>query len=77
MCFQTEKIVEIQDATNNTTLSEEVNETPDDAVIDNAEYRSEDSRGEDGGGADNEEDEETVHPGEASIGKKLWNFLTT
>ncbi|KAF7811233.1 protein CROWDED NUCLEI 1 [Senna tora] len=79
---QSEKIVEIQDgygetrnAVNNTVLSEEVNGTPDDAEEHDAEYRSEscDVDAED----DNEEDEEYEHPGEASIGKKLWTFFTT
>ncbi|XP_054786607.1 nuclear matrix constituent protein 1 [Prosopis cineraria] len=80
---QSEKIVEIQDgsgettrnAANNTALSEEVNGTPDDAGNHDAEYMSEESRGEDT--ADREEDEDIERPGEASIGKKLWNFFTT
>ncbi|KAK4284273.1 hypothetical protein QN277_001128 [Acacia crassicarpa] len=78
---QSEKIVEIQDdydetarnAANHSALSEEVNGTPDDAR-DHDEYRSEESHGE---GADNVEDVDIGHPGEASIGKKLWTFLTT
>lgn len=86
LLVQSEKIVEIQDgygettriAANNTALSEEVNGTPDDAGNHDAEYRSEESHGEDAGRADNEEDDEDIgHPGEASIGKKLWNFFTT
>lgn len=61
---------------NNMALSEEVNGTADDAEENNAEYRSE-SRGEDAGGVDDEDDEDYLQPGEASIGKKLWNFFTT
>ncbi|KAL5177064.1 Protein CROWDED NUCLEI 1 [Glycine soja] len=62
---------------NNMALSEEVNGTADDVEENDAEYRSE-SRGEDAGGVDNEDDEEDyLQPGEASIGKKLWNFFTT
>ncbi|KAI9127685.1 hypothetical protein K1719_000678 [Acacia pycnantha] len=84
LLVQSEKIVEIQDgydettrnAANHPALSEEVNGTPDDAG-DHAEYRSEESLGEDAGGADNGEDVDVGHPGEASIGKKLWTFLTT
>lgn len=77
--FQSEKIVEIEDgyddtrrnAANNAVLSEEVSGTPDDA-----ECQSE-SHGKDAA-VDNEEDDDVYeHPGEASIGKKLWNFLTT
>ncbi|CAJ1837539.1 unnamed protein product [Sphenostylis stenocarpa] len=61
---------------NNINLSEEVNGTADDAEENDAEYRSE-SHGEDAGGVDNEDDEDYLQPGEASIGKKLWNFFTT
>ncbi|KOM36690.1 hypothetical protein LR48_Vigan03g007100 [Vigna angularis] len=61
---------------NNITLSEEVNGTADDAEENDGEYRSE-SHGEDAGGVENEDDEDYQQPGEASIGKKLWNFFTT
>ncbi|ESW11327.1 hypothetical protein PHAVU_008G020600 [Phaseolus vulgaris] len=61
---------------NNITLSEEVNGTADDAEENDAEYRSE-SHGEDAGGVEIDDDEDYQHPGEASIGKKLWNFFTT
>ncbi|TKY64972.1 CROWDED NUCLEI 1 [Spatholobus suberectus] len=62
---------------NDMALSEEVNGTADDAEENDAEYRSE-SHGEDAGGVDNEDDDEDYQqPGEASIGKKLWNFFTT
>jgi len=61
---------------NNITLSEEVNGTADDADENDAEYKSE-SHGEDDGGVEIEDDEDYQQPGEASIGKKLWNFFTT
>jgi len=54
-----------------TVLSEEVNGTPD-----RNGSQVEHSVGDDDDG-DEEEDEEVEHPGEASIGKKLWKFLTT
>lgn len=54
-------------------MSEEVNETEGERVYSGEEFRSE-SREED----DNEGDgDEVNHPGEVSIGKKLWTFLTT
>ncbi|KAK2359731.1 protein CROWDED NUCLEI [Trifolium repens] len=64
----------------NMALSEEVNGTADDAEDHDAEYKSE-SRGEDAGSVDdddeNEFDEDYQRPGETSVGKKLWKFLTT
>jgi hypothetical protein len=73
----TKKVVE------STAMSEEVNGTPEGAVeyVDGDEYRSE-SQGEDAAGVDvmdgdDDEDEQSEHPGEVSIGKKLWTFLTT
>ncbi|GAU14102.1 hypothetical protein TSUD_169270 [Trifolium subterraneum] len=77
-----QKVGETQDDyASNMALSEEVNGTADDAAKDHdAEYKSE-SRGEDAGLVDdddeNEFDEDYQHPGETSVGKKLWNFLTT
>ncbi|KAK7394310.1 hypothetical protein VNO78_14832 [Psophocarpus tetragonolobus] len=61
---------------NNMAMSEEVNGTADNAEENEVEYRSE-SHGEDAGGVDNEDDEDYLQPGEASIGKKLWKFFTT
>lgn len=52
--------------------SEEVNGTPDG----HGEYGDEDSVAEEEED-DDDDDEEAEHPGEASIGKKLWKFLTT
>ncbi|KAI4352260.1 hypothetical protein L6164_006529 [Bauhinia variegata] len=83
---QSDKIVEVHDGygdttnnvANNMALSEEVNGKPDSPEDENdAEYMSE-SRGEVADGTDDQnDDEEYEHPGEVSIGKKLWNFLTT
>ena len=73
--------VGVADITNNlvenTIMSEEVNETPEE-YGDVDEYRSE-SHGEDANvhGEDEEDGEESEHPGEVSIGKKLWTFFTT
>lgn len=52
-------------------MSEEVNGT-------GGEYSGEEFRSESREEADNEgDDNEVNHPGEVSIGKKLWTFLTT
>lgn len=61
------------------TMSEEVNGTPEGAgdYGDADEFRSE-SPGEDASGFDGGDgDDECEHPGEASIGKKIWTFFTT
>lgn len=67
----------------NTALSEEVNRTPEGAgkYGDGDEYRSE-SLGEDAPLVDivdveEEDDDESEHPGEVSVGKRLWTFFTT
>ncbi|KAE8696068.1 Protein CROWDED NUCLEI 1 [Hibiscus syriacus] len=67
----------------NTALSEEVNGTPEQVgeYADGNDYRSV-SHGEghndEGADYDDENEEDDLeHPGEASIGKKLWNFFTT
>lgn len=52
--------------------SEEVNGTTE---YSGEEFRSESREEDDNDGDD--DDEEVNHPGEASIGKKLWTFLTT
>ncbi|KAL8471925.1 hypothetical protein ACS0TY_029237 [Phlomoides rotata] len=54
-------------------LSEEVNGEREES---GEEFISE-SRGTEDDNKNNDDDEEVVHPGEASIGKKLWTFLTT
>lgn len=52
--------------------SEEVNGTPDQhGDYGDEEYSVAEEEEED------DDEEEAVHPGEASIGKKLWKFLTT
>lgn len=82
--FQSQRVVGTQDGdgdgdtrtfASSMAMSEEVNGTADDAE---EEYRSE-SHGEDAGGVDIEDEDEEgyQHPGEASIGKKLWKFFTT
>lgn len=83
---QSHKSVEIQDGYGDRTLdtkmalSEEVNGTADDVEEHDTEYRSE-SQGEDASQAEdddeNEIDEDYQHPGETSVGKKLWKFFTT
>ncbi|XP_027348862.1 protein CROWDED NUCLEI 1 isoform X2 [Abrus precatorius] len=81
---QSLKVVETHDGyggttrtfANNMALSEEVNGTADDVEGNDAEYRSE-SHGDVADGIDDEDDEDYQHPGEASLGKKLWNFFTT
>ncbi|KAH6774664.1 hypothetical protein C2S51_013068 [Perilla frutescens var. frutescens] len=60
----------------NTALSEEVNGTVGKREYSGEEFRSE-SRGEDDNDNNDGDDDEVDHPGQASIGKKLWTFLTT
>lgn len=81
--FQSQKAAETHDdyddtTTNNRALSEEVNGTADDVEDHDTEYRSE-SGGEDAGRVDDDDeiDEDYQHPGETSVGKKLWKFFTT
>lgn len=57
----------------NIALSEEVNGTAGEREYSGEDFRSE-SRKEDD---DDGDDEEVNHPGEASVGRKLWTFLTT
>ena len=65
----------------NTALSEEVNGTPEGVgeYGDGNDYKSEShSEGlKDEGEDDDDEEDDLEHPGEVSIGKKLWNFFTT
>lgn len=70
----------------NMALSEEVNGTPDEGPVEYSEENLDEGRSkppkgdEEGNGdedEDTDEDEEYEHPGEVSIGKKLWTFLTT
>ncbi|KAK8517713.1 hypothetical protein V6N13_127872 [Hibiscus sabdariffa] len=67
----------------NAALSEEVNGTPEQVgeYADGNDYKSEshsEGRKDEGADDDDENDDDDLeHPGEASIGKKLWNFFTT
>ncbi|CAN4079562.1 unnamed protein product [Withania somnifera] len=61
-----------------TGLSEEVNETPKQTSaygVNGHEEGCDDS--DDGGDADDDEEEDIEHPGEVSVGKKIWTFITT
>ncbi|KAH1129666.1 hypothetical protein J1N35_001044 [Gossypium stocksii] len=66
-----------------TALSEEVNGTPKGVseYADGNDYKSESHseglKGEGEEDGDEDEEDEVEHPGEVSIGKKLWNFFTT
>lgn len=84
--LQSQKVVETQDDYDNTrtmasnvALSEEVNGTADDAEDHDAEYRSVSHGVDDDEENENEveNDEDYQHPGETSVGKKLWKFFTT
>ncbi|KAL9226563.1 hypothetical protein vseg_002360 [Gypsophila vaccaria] len=70
--FSTPKIHRYHRTTEITVVSEEVNEAPASQV----EYADGYVSG-DGSVGSSSGDEEVVHPGKASIGKKLWKFLTT
>lgn len=61
----------------NTAVSEEVNGSTEGGqeFVDGDEYRSESQNGTPI--EEDDDDEESEHPGEASIGKKLWTFFTT
>lgn len=63
----------------NAALSEEINGTQEGAgeygIAD--ENRSETPRDDNEDEDDDGDEEESMHPGEVSIGKKLWTFLTT
>lgn len=64
----------------NMVLSEEVNGTPERAVDYDHEERWTENHGEDDDETDEDEDEdeeEAEHPGEVSIGRKLWKFIST
>nr|KJB10427.1 hypothetical protein B456_001G200600 [Gossypium raimondii] len=66
-----------------TALSEEVSGTPKgvgeygDGNDYKSESRSEGLKGDGEDDGDEDEEDEVEHPGEVSIGKKLWNFFTT
>ena len=62
----------------NMVLSEEVNGTPKEGTGEdgNSECRTV-FNGEDGEDDSDGDDEESEHPGEVSVGKKLWKFITT
>lgn len=62
-----------------TGLSEEVNETPKrpSAYGVNGDEEGCDDSDDDGGDGDDDDEEEIEHPGEVSVGKKIWTFITT
>ena len=89
LCRQCTSVGDAEDGYADTTknvaetiaLSEEVSGTPEGVgkYADGDEYQRE-SHGEDASHVEDEDgddDEESQHPGEVSIGKKFWNFLTT
>lgn len=63
-----------------TGLSEEVNGTPEGpsgySVYDE-EHKDKQDEDDDGKNEEDNEEEEVQHPGEVSIGKKIWTFITT
>ncbi|BFG26368.1 hypothetical protein CerSpe_126420 [Prunus speciosa] len=67
----------IKNLEENTAVSEEVNGSTEGGqeFVDGDEYRSESQNGTPI--EEDDDDEESEHPGEASIGKKLWTFFTT
>ncbi|XP_041004226.1 protein CROWDED NUCLEI 1-like [Juglans microcarpa x Juglans regia] len=80
---QVDKADTTKNLAENAAVSEEVNETLEGVgeYCDGDEYRSE-SHGEDAAGVDSVDggddyEEEPEHPGEVSMGKKLWTFFTT
>ncbi|CAK9143859.1 unnamed protein product [Ilex paraguariensis] len=80
--FSSDRPIRDGNAENDIAMSEEVNGTPGARHYINKDQRSE-SSGEDGAGDedngvdDNDDEGEAEHPGEVSIGKKFWTFLTT
>lgn len=58
-----------------TGLSEEVNETPKQPSA--YDVNGDGDGCDDSDGDEGDEEEEIEHPGEVSIGKKIWTFITT
>lgn len=86
-CAQCETLANTQDGDadaeknqeENPAASEEVNGSTagGQEYVDGDEYRSESGEATPIEEDDDDEEESSEHPGQASIGKKLWTFLTT